>query len=93
MGGNPYNNFFLSFISQFMFLKFFSFLVGLVFIVKCYLCCSTALCLKISKGVNRDGVCIYSYQYAHKTIKGSNQLSDKYFFSECIIEVWGNSNF
>ena len=66
-----------------------------MFIVKCYLYCSTALCLQVSKGMNRDGVYIYSCQYAHKTIRGSNQLSNKcyFFFKECMIEVWGNLNF
>ena len=80
MRGNPYNNLFLSFISQFMFFEKFSFLVRLLFIVKCYLCYYVALCLQVSKDMNIDGIYIYSCQYAHKTIKGSNQLSNTCYF-------------
>ena len=72
MGGNPYKNFRLSFISQFIHFKF---LVKRVFIVKYYLCFSTVLCLQVSKGMNRDGVCIHSCQYAHRTTRGSNSDS------------------
>ena len=65
-----------------------------MFIVKCYLCCSTALSLQVSKGMNRDRIYIYRCQYVHKTIKGSNQLSDKcYFVRECMTDIWVNWNF
>ena len=72
MGGNPYNNFFPSFISQFIYLFLFLFFyLDLCFF---FYCLKFFECFDVAgqKGRNRHGIFIYCFQNENKTTRGSN---------------------